>query len=148
MDVDMRCIRFLVIALSFILNSPAIACKLGGVQQFIEFEEGSTTIGKSTARNVVLWFLDWRDIDGISSVLIFTHYSVNNKNTEDISAKRLSNISKLIAPLVGEGIEVEYVNSPKEPKSRAAAKYYFNTLGISIQPKCIETQSCCGGNMR
>lgn len=141
-------IRYITIVLSFIINSPAVACKLGGLQQFIEFEERSTTIGTSTARNVVLWFIDLRDFYGVSSVLVFTNYSVNDKNTENVSAKRLSNISKLLTPLVPEGVKVEYINGPKKPKSKAAEKYYFNTLGISIQPKCIETQSCCGGNMR
>ena len=80
----MNAVRCIFIALSFIVNSPAVACKLGGLQQFIEFEEGSTTIGTSTARNVVLWFIDLRDFYGISSVLVFTNYSVNDKNTENL----------------------------------------------------------------
>lgn len=93
-------IRYIAIVLSFIVNSPAVACTLGGLQQFIEFEEESTTIGKSSARTVVLWFIDSRDFYDTSSVLVFTNYSVNDKNTENVSAERLRNISKLLAPLV------------------------------------------------
>ncbi|QMV74666.1 hypothetical protein HS961_18510 [Comamonas piscis] len=143
----MNAIKYLAIALFFFVSSPVIACKLSGLEQFIEFKERETTIGKSTARSVALWFIERRDIGGISSVLVFTHYDVNDINTKNISAERLRNISKLLAPLVGD-VNIEFINWPKKPKSKAAEKYYFNTLGISIQPKCMETDSCCGGNMR
>lgn len=143
----MNAIKYLAIALFFFVSSSAIACKLAGLEQFIEFKERETTIGKSTARSVALWFIERRDIGGISSVLVFTHYDVNDVNTKNISAERLRNISKLLAPLVGD-VNIKFINWPKKPKSKAAEKYYFNTLGISIQPKCMETDSCCGGNMR
>ncbi|MCS4291839.1 hypothetical protein M2375_000034 [Comamonas sp. BIGb0152] len=92
--------------------------------------------------------IDWRDIDGISSVLVVTHYNEDNNASHNISNMRLSNVSELLAPLVAQKVKIEYLNWPKKPDSKVVDNYYFNTLGISIQPKCIETHSCCGGNMR
>ena len=141
-------IKYILMIVFLTVNSNAVACKLGNLERFIEFDKGDLTIGASRAKDIALWFIDWRDIDGISSVLVMTYYNEEVNASRDISSIRLSNVSRLLAPLVAQNVKIEYVNWPRKPYSKAADNYYFNILGISIQPKCIETQSCCGGNMR
>ncbi|MCS4291838.1 hypothetical protein M2375_000033 [Comamonas sp. BIGb0152] len=56
------------------MSFSAMACKPFGLEKYIEYEKGNTTIGASTAKNIALWFIDWRDIDGISSILVYVYY--------------------------------------------------------------------------
>lgn len=130
------------------VNSTALACKLANLEKFIEFKKDDATVGAPIAKDIALWFIDWRDIDGISSVLVHVDYNEQDDASRDISNERLNNVSKLLAPLVGQKVKIEYVNSPRKSDVKVVDDYYFNNLGISIQPKCIETHSCCGGNMR
>jgi len=143
-----KAIKYLIITLLFSATSSAIACKPGGLEKFIKFEKEDATIGVSRAKDIALWFIDWRDIDGISSVLVHVDHNEGSDVSRNISSERLSNVSKLLAPLVAQKVKIEYINSPRKSDIKVVDDYYFNTLGISIQPKCIETQSCCGGNMR
>lgn len=142
-----KAIKYMLIILALFANSSANACKPGGLEKFIEFEKEDATIGVSRAKIIALWFIDWRDIDGISSVLVHADYNEDNNASQNISNERLNNVAKLLAPLVAQKVKIKYVNSPKKSDEKVVDDYYFNTVGISIQPKCIETQSCCGGNM-
>lgn len=144
----MGVIKYVLMTGFLTANINAAACKIGNLERFIEFDKHDFTIGASGAKDIALWLIDWRDIDGISSVLVMTYYNEEINASQDISNIRLSNVSRLLAPLVAQNVKIEYVNWPRKPHSKAADNYYFNILGISIQPKCIETQSCCGGNMR
>ncbi|QMV74663.1 hypothetical protein HS961_18495 [Comamonas piscis] len=130
------------------MSFSAMACKPFGLEKYVEYVKSDATLGASTAKNIALWFIDWRDIDGISSVLVHIDYDEGDDASRNISSERLNNISRLLAPLVMHKVKIEYVNSPRKSDIKVVDDYYFNTLGISIQPKCIETHSCCGGNMR
>ncbi|GAB2823248.1 hypothetical protein GCM10027276_27080 [Comamonas piscis] len=125
-----------------------MACKPFGLEKYIEYGKSDATIGASTAKNTALWFIGWRDLDGISSVSVYVAYDPKDEMSKNISDERLSNVSKFLFPLVEDKVKIEYISSPREPRSKASDDFYFNNLVISIQPKCIETQSCCGGNMR
>lgn len=101
----------------------------------------------SREKDIALWFIDWRDIDGISSVLIHVDHNEGSDVSRNISNEFLNNVPKLLAFLVARKVKIEYVNSPQKSDIKVVDDY-FNTTRISIQPKCIETHSCCGGNMR
>lgn len=144
----MKNIKFVLFNFLLMMSLSAMACKPFGLEKYIEYEKGNTTIGAITAKNIALWFIDWRDIDGISSVLVHVYYDAQSEMSKEVSDARLNNVSRFLAPMVVGKVNIEYVSSPRESKSKASDNHYFNSLVISIQPKCIETQSCCGGNMR
>lgn len=144
----MKVLRLLLLNTLLMMSFSAMACKPFGLEKYVEYVKSDATLGASTAKNIALWFIDWRDIDGISSVLVHIDYDEGDDASRNISSERLNNISRLLAPLVMHKVKIEYVNSPRKSDIKVVDDYYFNTLGISIQPKCIETHSCCGGNMR
>lgn len=146
--MKMGLIKYVLLIFFLGVNSAVLACKPANLERFIEFKKEDATIGAPLAKDIVLWFIDWRDIDGISSVLVHIDYNKGDDASRNISSERLNNISRLLAPLVMHKVKIEYVNSPRKSDIKVVDDYYFNTLGISIQPKCIETHSCCEGNMR
>lgn len=143
-----KIIKYLLLSLLLASASSTFACKPGGLQEYIEFEEGASEIGATKARDIALWFIDWRDRRGISYVTIFSNSRENDEKTKQLSDKRLKRISNLLDPLAQNNVRVEYVNTPIKPKSKQSGKYFLNTVEISIQPKCTETDSCCGGGGR
>jgi hypothetical protein len=141
-------IKGLILLIVVASNSLALACKPGGLQEYIEFEENNSEIGATKARNLALWFIDWRDIRGISYVTVFSNSKKNDEKTKRLSDERLEKISTLLSPLAKNSVKIEYINTPIQPKSKQSEKYFLNTIEISIQPKCAETESCCGGGGR
>lgn len=146
--LGMKAIRFMLLNFLLMMSFAAIACKPFGLEKYIEYEKGNTTIGAALAKDIALWFIDWRDIDGISSVLVHVYYDAQSEMSKGVSDVRLANVSRFLAPMVEGKVNIEYVSSPRDSKTKVSDNHYFNSLVISIQPKCIETQSCCGGNMR
>ncbi|WP_280189945.1 hypothetical protein [Delftia sp. PS-11] len=140
---NISCIKQLFFAYFLCITLPVFACKPGGLQQHIEFEEGSSAVGATKARDLALWFLDWRDGRGISYVMVFSNSKENDKYTKNLSNERLKNISSLIGPLAGDRVSIKYMNSPINQNSKRISHYFLNTIEISVQPKCTETGTCC-----
>lgn len=141
-------IKGLILLLVVASNSAALACKPGGLQKYIEFEKNNSEIGATKARDLALWFIDWRDVQGISYVTVFSNSKENNEKTKRLSDERLEKIFTLLSPLANDSVKIEYINTPIQPKSKQSERYFLNTIEISIQPKCAETESCCGGGDR
>lgn len=141
-------IKFLFFIFFLTGFSTAYACKPGDLQKYIKFEENTSQMGADKALDLAMWFLYWRDDRGISYAIVFANSNKDDEKSQKLTDERLKNISKLLSNMAGVTRKIDYINSPIQAKSERDADYSFNTVEISIQPKCSETNSCCGGGGR
>lgn len=145
--MKMKIVKILIAGLSCIAFT-ASACSLGGLQHTVGFSENSAELGAKEARKLVEWFIDRRDGIGISYAYAYSNSLEGNQKTRKLSDARLKNILFLLEPLRNGAIEIKYGDAPLENSAKEAQSYFLNVVNVGIQPKCAETDSCCGGRYR
>lgn len=145
--MTIKIFKILITGLSC-LAFAASACSLGGLQHTVKFSPNSAELGAKEARELVEWFIDRRDRLGISYTYAYTNSLKDNQKTRSLSDARLKNILFLLEPLRKGTIEIKYGDAPLENSEKEAQSYFLNVVNVGIQPKCAETDSCCGGGDR
>lgn len=140
--------RQFLIAVSTYLIFSASACTIPGLRHSVIFDPNSSTIGAQGARELVEWFIDWRDGRGISYALVFSNSITGDDSLDSLSKERIKSIALLLDPLTKGNIEIKYGDIQHAGIPKKTKPSFLNEIDISLQPTCAETRTCCGGNMK
>ena len=136
------------IILSSILTFSAFACRIGGLQHTIQFSPNNSAIGMEEAKKLVQWYINTKDRVGISYAWFSVYYMDENKQTIPLAHARYDNVIRLLKSLEKEDIKIESGVGPFKDTPREFRFSAMNEVNVGIQPKCAETDSCCGGGDR
>ncbi|WP_460547277.1 hypothetical protein [Comamonas piscis] len=140
-------IRVFIILCSCISFS-AFACRIGGLQHTIQFSPSDSAIGMNEAKKLADWYIDARDRIGISYAWFSTYYIDENKKTIPLSLARHDNIIRFLKSLDKDDVKIESGTGPLKDIPKEFRLSVMNEVNVGIQPKCAETDSCCGGGGR
>lgn len=136
------------IILSSSLTFSAFACRIGGLQHTIQFSPNSSAMGMEEAKKLAQWYINARDRIGISYAWLSVYYMDENKQTLPLAYERYDNAIRFIRSLEKEDVKIESgVGSLKDTPKKLRLSI-VDEVDIGIQPKCAETESCCGGGGR
>ena len=138
----------IIVALSASLTFSAFGCSLGGLQHTIKFSQNDSSIGMEEAKKLVQWYSLAKERFGISYVWFGVFYMNEVKQTIPVAQARYDNIIRLLKSLDKEKVKFESGIGPFEDTPKKYRLSEMDEVNIGIQPKCTETESCCGGRYK